>query len=155
MASKSKKQPILFRLEDFLKKNYDFRYNVVLERIEYKAKKEQEFQLLKEYDLNSVFRVVSKKGFKTHIGTLMSILNSDFTPKYDPFLSYLSSLPVYDDKKDYIKELADTVKTTNDKLWQKCLKKWLVALVGSLVNEKTINHTVLVFCGSQGTGKTS
>ena len=155
MTSKSKKQPIIVWLEIFLKKNYDFRYNVVLERIEFKGKKEKEFQLLKEYDLNSIFRVISKKGFKTNIGTLMNILNSDFTPKYDPFLSYLDSLPSYEDDKDYIKELADTVKTTNDKLWHKCLKKWLIALVGSLVDEKTINHTVLVFCSGQGKGKTS
>ena len=62
MTSKSKKQPIIVWLEIFLKKNYDFRYNVVLERIEFKGKKEKEFQLLKEYDLNSIFRVISKKG---------------------------------------------------------------------------------------------
>jgi predicted P-loop ATPase len=34
------------------------------------------------------------------------------------------------------------------------LKKWLVALVGSLIKDDVVNHTAIIFSGEQGIGKT-
>jgi predicted P-loop ATPase len=47
------------------------------------------------------------------------------------------------------------VDTTNNDLFQKTFKKWLVALVAGAVRPEVVNHTVLVFSGKQGVGKTT
>jgi len=56
---------------------------------------------------------------------------------------------------DYISELANTITTTQQDLWQTCFKKWFVAMVACVTNEKAINQTVIVFSGKQGVGKTT
>ena len=64
-------------------------------------------------------------------------------------------MPTYDEKTDYITQLANTITTTKQELWQQCFKKWLVAMVGCVLDDKVINHTVIVFSGKQGLGKTT
>ena len=68
---------------------------------------------------------------------------------------YLNSLTQWDQQTDYIQQLIDTVSTTDNIYWQHCFKKWIVAMVGSLYDTSVVNQTVLVFCGSQGIGKTT
>ncbi|HAI85340.1 MAG TPA: virulence-associated E family protein, partial [Chitinophagaceae bacterium] len=87
--------------------------------------------------------------------SLRSLLYSDFCQLYNPFEHYFESLPEYDLKTDYITQLANTITTTKQELWQHCFKKWLVAMVGCVLNDKVINHTVIVFSGKQGLGKTT
>ena len=80
---------------------------------------------------------------------------SDFCELYNPFEDYFYNLPSYDEKTDYILELANTITTTKQDLWQQCFKKWIVAMVGCVLDDKVINHTVIVFSGKQGLGKTT
>ncbi len=82
-------------------------------------------------------------------------LNSDFCPLFNPFEDYFNNLPSYDEKTDYITDLANTITTTKQDLWQQCFKKWLVAIVGCVLDDRVINHTVIVFSGKQGLGKTT
>ena len=155
MAKQTKKKPVIMAIEKYLKDNYSFRYNLVTNRLEYKPKEATSFELVSAFILNSIYRDLTIQGFKTHIGTLRNILNSNFTPTYDPFKAYFKRLPKWDGKTDYIEQLASTVSTTNDALWKQCFKKWLVAMTASLLEPKAINHTVIVFSGAQGLGKTS
>lgn len=141
-------------VEGFLNKHYDFRYNDVTGRIFYKEKAGQHFEEMTDYSVNSVLRMVLNQGFKYNRNNLTSLLISDFTPRYDQFHLYLNELPAWDQKTDYISQWADTITTYNQKLLQKCFKKWVVALVGSLKDVKTVNQTAPVFCGGQGIGKT-
>ncbi|MBC7509913.1 MAG: virulence-associated E family protein, partial [Ferruginibacter sp.] len=73
----------------------------------------------------------------------------------NPFRQYLHNLPEWDGQTDFIKQLAATVSTTNDQLWQLCFCKWFVAMTGSLLEDDVVNHTVIVFSGKQGIGKTT
>ncbi|WP_228464268.1 VapE domain-containing protein [Chryseobacterium indologenes] len=50
---------------------------------------------------------------------------------------------------------ANTITTTKQDLWQVCFKKWFVAMVACVTNDKAINQTVIVFSGKQGVGKTT
>lgn len=47
------------------------------------------------------------------------------------------------------------VTTKKQDLWKEYFKKWFVAMVACVLNEKQINHTVIVFSGKQGLGKTT
>ena len=83
------------------------------------------------------------------------MLYSDFCELYNPFSTYFESLPAWDEQTDYIAQLTDTITTTHQDLWHTCFKKWLVAMVGCVLDEKIINQTVIVFSGKQGIGKTT
>ncbi len=61
----------------------------------------------------------------------------------------------YTGERDYIEELALTITTTKPDFWKECFKKWFVAMVACVLNEKQINQTVIVFSGKQGLGKTT
>jgi predicted P-loop ATPase len=72
---------------------------------------------------------------------------------YDPFEDYFNNLPDNVDETDYIELLADTITTTKQDLWRECFKKWFVAMVACVLDEKQVNQTVIVFSGKQGLGK--
>jgi predicted P-loop ATPase len=74
---------------------------------------------------------------------------------YDPFEDYFNNLPENCDETDYIELLADTITTTKQDLWRTCFKKWFVAMVACVLDEKQVNQTVIVFSGKQGLGKTT
>jgi predicted P-loop ATPase len=86
---------------------------------------------------------------------LRKLLQSDFVPKFNPFEEYLENLPKWDEETDYILQLALAVKTTNDIFWSIVLKKWIVALVGSMIIPDVINHAFLILSGKQGVYKTT
>lgn len=143
-------------LENFLNKNYEFKYNEILSRTYYKEKdKEEEFKLLKAYKFNSIVRQLNNNDIKTSVQALKCLLESDYVKLYNPFKDYFKNLPKWDGKHDYIEELASSVKTTDDKLFRWAFKKWLVAFVACAINENEVNHTVLILTGKQGSGKTT
>lgn len=141
-------------LEFHLKLNYDFRFNVVTGRVFWRRKNSGEYSEMGDYDFNTILRDLSGTEFECSKTALIQLLVSSFTPKYDPFIAYLETLPEWDAKTDFIEQMADTVTTTNQSLWRSTFKKWVVALVGSLQDPATVNQTALVFCGKQGVGKT-
>lgn len=141
-------------LENYLNAHYEFKYNVVTGRLFYKLKTEVEFAEMTDYSFNTILRFLRNKEMRCSKPELINLLISNFTPKYDPFLKYINSLPPWDGKHDHIKDWADTVQTTNQPLWEKCFKKWIVAVIGSLKDRGTVNQTAPVFCGGQGVGKT-
>jgi predicted P-loop ATPase len=149
------KLPALVMIENFLNKHYCFRKNVVTSRIEFKPIKASDFELLSDFKLNSIYRSMKLNRINTSIGELRAIINSDFIKEYDPFVTYFKNLPIWDGITDHISQLASLVETTNNDLFQKTFKKWLVALVASAYNPEIVNHTVLVFSGKQGVGKTT
>ena len=62
-------------------------------------------------------------------------------------------------EKDYIRELAQTVRVKGgeqeQKLWHLYLKKWLVGMVASWISEDVVNNVILVLIGEQGAYKTT
>ncbi len=56
---------------------------------------------------------------------------------------------------DAIDKFCACVKTTDDNLFKKYFKKWLVASVANVYNVKNTNQMCVVFAGSQGTGKST
>jgi hypothetical protein len=154
------------KLENFLSTRYVFRHNIVSGKLEYQqlsnsspsgrsggAKKK--WNVMNDFIENSMLRECLKGRIKTNLSSLRNLLYSDFCVLFNPFEDYFFNLPSYDEKTDYITELANTITTTKQELWQQCFKKWLVAMVGCVLDEKVINHTVIVFSGKQGLGKTT
>ncbi|MFV0173957.1 DUF5906 domain-containing protein [Empedobacter falsenii] len=143
------------RLEMFLNKRYNFRYNIVTGKLEYKKVRNQLYKPITDFVENSILREVLKAKVKCSIQGLRYLLLSDYVEQFDPFKDYFSTLPEINQEVDYITELANTITTTNQELWLECFKKWFVAMVACVTNEKVVNQTVIVFSGKQGIGKTT
>ena len=62
-------------------------------------------------------------------------------------------------EKDYIRELAQTVRVKGGELeqmlWHLYLKKWLVGMVASWISDDVVNNVILVLIGEQGAYKTT
>lgn len=147
----------LKQIELFLSSKYAFRYNMVSHQAEYKLKKNlhDPYREMKDLNYNSLLREIKLTDLPCSKDTLRTVLLSDFSAMYEPYLDFINHLPQWDGSTDYIGLLADTVETTNPELWRLCLKKWLVAMVASWITPDVVNHTVLILSGAQGIGKTT
>jgi hypothetical protein len=143
------------RLELFLSNKYVFRHNMVSGKLEFQYFGKKKWNVMNDFIENSMLRECLKGRIKTNLSSLRNLLYSDFCVLFNPFEDYFFNLPSDDEKTDYITELANTITTTKQELWQQCFKKWLVAMVGCVLDDKVINHTVIVFSGKQGLGKTT
>jgi hypothetical protein len=143
------------KLENFLTTRYVFRHNIVSGKLEFQYFGKKKWNVMNDFIENSMLRECLKGRIKTNLSSLRNLLYSDFCQLFNPFEDYFFNLPTYDEKTDYILELANTITTTKQELWQQCFKKWLVAMVGCVLDDKVINHTVIVFSGKQGLGKTT
>lgn len=155
LEEEEEKPSFIDRLETFLNYRYSFRYNVVSGKLEYKATKATLWKPVTDFVENSILREILKAKVKCNINTLRNLLRSDYCEQFDPFKNYFDNLPDNEDETDYITELANTITTTKQDLWQVCFKKWFVAMVACVTNDKAINQTVIVFSGKQGVGKTT
>ena len=153
--AEEQKPIILEKLEKYLNNHYHFRYNIVSGKLEFKKKQEKQYLIMNDFKENSLLRELLKARIRTNITGLRNTLNSDFCETFNPFENYFASLEKWDEITDYITKLANTITTTKQELWQQYFKKWLVAMVGCALDEKVINHTVVVFSGKQGIGKTT
>lgn len=143
-------------VEWLLKCWFQFRYNLITRRIEYRrSDSKEEFLELTDREENSIFCSLHHAKQYIPINTLHSLLNSRFIPDFNPFEDYFSKLAVWDGITDYIGQLSNTLKTKDDEHWTVCICKWIVAFVASLLNWDIINHTVIVLVGGQGVGKTT
>jgi len=105
--------------------------------VKYKQINQSKFELLTDYKENSILRWLLKQGLNVNRSLLKSIIRSDFSENFNVFNDYFENLPEYNDDRDYIGELAKTVKMHNDELWQLVLKKWPVAMVACAITDNT------------------
>ena len=89
---------------------------------------------------------------------LQDVLDSGYVTAYHPFRFYLNRLPPWDGL-DYILELSMSVSVKGgveqQLLFADYLKRWLVAMVASWLDEGVVNQAVLVLIGEQGLYKTT
>ena len=89
---------------------------------------------------------------------LETVLDSGYVPTFQPFLHYLNRLPPWDGQDHILAmSVSVTVKGGVEKqmLFYEYLKRWLVAMVASWIDEGEVNQAVLVLIGEQGIYKTT
>lgn len=146
------------KIEAYLSELYEFRFNIIKQKPEYRPKGEkQHFKPMDKYKLLSLKRELDAVGFhKCSKETVKDILGGSFSPAVNPVKQYFKDLPKWDGQRDYIAELCATVKAKNPQKWHEYFKKWLVAVVANVfIDEKCANHTMLVLTGAQGKFKTT
>lgn len=146
------------QIEEFLSARYEFRYNTVLNRAEYRPRETGNYVAIDRYRINTLKRALDKEiNVQTSPENLYSIIESDFSPRINPVQAYFHSLPIMEEaKKGAITALADSVSVANPEKWREYLTKWLVAVVANAMDDRQCcNHTCLVLTGEQGKFKTT
>lgn len=145
-------KPEIFKVEVWLKKNWDFAENEITQVPEFRPKGEKKFELL---NIDSIYRKMQHAGFKFSLDKLKSLLRSDFMYRYNPFHDYFNSLEPWDKKEDYIAQLAKYVKVEDQDFFETQFKKCLVRCIGCSLYGKE-NRIVFVLVGEkQSTGKST
>lgn len=139
----------------------------------------QKFSELTDRDVNSLWSSMSKTGVNVKLQHIYSVICSNFVPRWNPFEEYFNSLPEWDGTTDYIGRVAEMVSIrsagvqecrngltpnpspkgegscSNSLTFTNCFRKWFVAMVAALLDERVVNNTILVFVGKQGIYKTT
>ena len=150
-------------IEAYLSTHYEFRYNTVLGRTEYRSKNDAHFSKVGRYEINTLRReIYNDIGIITSSENLYSIIESSFSPRINPIQEYFKGLPLVDVSSSSpfslkaIPELASYVVVRNHEKWLPYLTKWLVAVVANAMDDRECrNHTCLVLTGEQGKFKTT
>ena len=150
-------------IEAYLSKHYEFRYNTVLGRTEYRRKSDCDFVKVGRYEINTLRREIDNDiSITTSSDNLYSIIESSFSPRVNPIQEYFKGLPLVDVSSSspfalkVIPELASCVVVRNSDKWLPYLTKWLVATVANAMDDRECrNHTCLVLTGEQGKFKTT
>lgn len=147
------------RIEAYLQEKYDFRFNVIKSKPEYRMKNDNNpFHPVTKFALNSFKRRIDTElGISTSAENIRTILESDFSPKVHPVKDYFRQLPrLQPEVNQYILQLAQTVTTSNPDKWDEYLTKWLIGVgANALEDVGCQNHTCLVLTGEQGRFKTT
>ena len=139
--------------ETLLNQFFDFRFNTVTGRAEFKEKTATTFKIVQDYDLNSICRKLNLSHIPIGADPLARLLKSEFAPQFDPFKEYYESIPAWNLQTDYIAQLADTVQLKHpqeQQIWHEYLMKWIVAAVGCAIDPDINNQTCLTLVGPQG-----
>lgn len=141
---------------NYISSKYTFRFNVVTNFYEFKKNKKK--SKWKKYD-DRYRKSILLELMAEHIDVPSDkvdifIESMDFSVEYNPFEEYFEKLKAWDGKTDYIKQIAKTIETDNDKHFKKTLERYLVGVIDCLLKTDSVNDVCLVFQSGQGVGKT-
>lgn len=149
----------------YLNSNFDFRYNVIANEVEFKRKADKTFIYFDEFEYNGIMIELDLCGIHVADNKYRNIVVSRYiSQKYDPFKEYLSSLPKWDEKTDYIAHFLQQISLVSEardrQYFIDGFKKWFVGLVMSLIEDKPdphyINQVALILLSKeQGKYKTT
>ena len=80
---------------------------------------------------------------------MRNIIESDYTPVFNPFEDYFAHLPPWKEgDKDYSAERAAAVKVKDTGgyvlSFEECLRKWLVGTIAGWLDSEAVNNVILV-----------
>lgn len=140
-------------IKKYLFDKYDIRLNMVSYRHEYSLKGRNQWV---DLVIDDLVCELLEKGFKGIKDTLNPLLASSHITRFDPLVYYFENLPAWDESQpDYIQQLAEYVKTTDDAFFQHQFKMMLVRVVAQALGVIPFNKHCFTLYGKQNDGKTS
>jgi predicted P-loop ATPase len=157
-----KEENIYTTLENALNNFYEFRKNIVTDKIEFKEKNNGKFKPLTDYEENSIVRKINtylmQKGKRRLPKSFIDeqINTCEISPEFDPFNNYFDTLPEYDNE-NHIEKLFNTMefkdKDSRD-IYYDWFKRWLIGAYAQATLQGQ-NQQALILQGEQGIGKTT
>lgn len=145
-----------WRLEEFMQRRYEFRFNTWSGETEYRARQsfDFEFRPVTPRVVHGLVSNAAAEGLRLSIPAVRNYLASDRVPFFSPFDAYLGSLPVWDGR-DRIRQLADAVPCTHI-YWPSFFFRWFLGCVArwaGLSSESPQSLWVPWLYGPKGCGK--
>ena len=153
------------KVETFLQSGYQFRKNTITNVIEYKASAAASFDRVSDYWINSECRRMRAAGLKITEERIYKLLDSDFSPMYDPIKEWFAELEKWEPgDRDEIgalcalippsKSITSMSEAAQMKYNRQVLETWIIGCVACSIDHKP-NHVMPILQGAQGVGKTT
>ena len=150
-------QDTALRLEEFMERRYEFRYNTVLNDLEFRQRDSIHFyfKTMDRRARNSIAINALKEGIRAWDRDVERYLTSDLVPLYNPVEEYLCGVGRWDGK-DRIRALADLV-PCNNPYWRDLFYRWFLSMVAHWrgLDRQHGNSTSPLLVGAQGFRKST
>ena len=153
----TREQDTALRLEEFLKRRYEIRFNSMTDDLEYRERNSTRFcfSTLDKRARNSIAIQALKEGIQAWDRDIDRFLHSESIPMYNPVEEYLDEVGEWDGR-DRIRELADRVKCHHPH-WRNLFYRWFLSMVAHWLgrDKQHGNATTPVLIGPQGYRKST
>lgn len=143
------------RMEEFLARRYEFRYNTQLQILEYRERHSFsfDFKSVGPHTLPTFLLEARSEGLEMEASEVEQYLYSDRVPLFSPIENYLRRLPLWDGK-DRIRPLALSV-PCRCPLWTEFFFRWFIRLVARWLQKDTRRPPAVypLLAGPEGLGK--
>jgi len=137
-----KKTPKIDDAEKFLNERYNFRLDVISNKVEWKPKPSlNDWSLCNE---STIYRHLQHNGIDFRKDAIGSLMGSDYIPEYNPFKTYFNSLPEWDGI-NYFELLADYVTVDDRAFFVAMLEKQFVRAIKCALEDDFYNRFAFIF----------
>ncbi len=147
----------MLKMEEFMNRRYDFRFNIMAGGPEYKENNTFCFTYrpVNERVMNSIAMNAQKEGLQLWDRDVRRYINSDRIRDYAPIEDYLAHLPHWDGK-DRIRPLAARIPCDNPH-WEQLFYTWFLSMVAHWQgrDKQHSNSVSPLLVGGQGCGKST
>ena len=148
-------QLMAVKTDEFMKRRYEFRRNMLTGDVEFRARGSYYIQFASMTDtvLNSIGLNAQAEGLALWDRDVKRYVYSDRAPVFHPLDDFLDHLPLWDGK-DHIRALADTLPTANPG-WRDLFYIWFLSMVMHWRRREHLhaNSSLPLLVGPQGCGK--
>ena len=158
-AQKDEERKALFeQVSEFLRSKFEFRYNILSERIEVKEIG-GEWCDFDDRSLNTILTRLHSSNVRVSKDNLGTYINSgSFSEPYNPVEAYVKSLKPWNRHTDYIAQTFHHLhleEGSDVKFLLEAFKLWFVDFLACALELDVVNQLILVLAGEkEGTGKT-
>lgn len=153
----SQEQLMAVKTDEFMKRRYEFRRNMLTGDVEFRARGSYYIQFASMTDtvLNSIGLNAQAEGLALWDRDVKRYVYSDRAPVFHPLDDFLDHLPVWDGK-DHIRALADMLPTANPG-WRDLFYIWFLSMVMHWRRREHLhaNSSLPLLVGPQGCGKST
>ena len=154
----SEKERIARKVSEFFERRYELRYNVMKLTEEFRPRGFDYYpwQTLTDRDIN---RIAHEQMLESGAAWPIDIKNyarSSYARRYNPIHEFLAGCGTWDQKRDYIRQLAQRVPNQNP-LWEKLFHRWFLGMVAGWLgfSRDYGNSVVPMLVGPQGCRKST
>ena len=150
-------QVFVMQTDEFMKRRYEFRFNMLTSSVEYRERNSFNFYFrpIDKRVMASITMNAMYEGIKLWDKDVVRYLNSDHVPVYHPVEEFLYDLPHWDGK-DHIRDLAERVPCDNPH-WGQLFRRWFLSTVAHWrgVDKNHANSTSPILIGPQAYRKST
>lgn len=151
---------IFHQCEAYLKKYYKIRFNTIKLELEISPipslSGEGKGEVFTSLNENDLYVEMNKRGVKVGMDKLIAILKSNYVYQFNPLKEYFQGLQKWDEKTDYVKQLASYLKCDNQEVMIEAFRKWCIRAIRSILVQGTYNKQAFIIVHSkQNSGKTT